>query len=57
MPKKKLNYWREPNENKEPDYCIACNGSGYYDVTGSPKCSSCKGTGENLNKQTKKADH
>ena len=26
--------------------CIACNGSGYYDTNGSPKCSSCKGTGK-----------
>ena len=24
---------------------IACNGSGYYDVKNSPKCSSCNGTG------------
>ena len=28
------------------DRCIACNGSGYYDSKGSPKCSSCKGTGK-----------
>lgn len=26
--------------------CYACNGSGYYDNTGSPKCSSCGGTGK-----------
>lgn len=26
--------------------CIACNGSGHYDNTGSPKCSSCGGTGK-----------
>lgn len=25
--------------------CIACAGSGYYDDHGSPKCSSCNGTG------------
>lgn len=25
--------------------CIACDGSGYYDNTNSPKCSSCNGTG------------
>lgn len=25
--------------------CHACNGSGYYDSTGSPKCSACEGTG------------
>jgi len=26
--------------------CLACNGSGYYDHDGSPKCSSCNGTGK-----------
>lgn len=26
--------------------CLACNGSGRYDDTGSPKCSSCGGTGK-----------
>lgn len=26
--------------------CIACNGSGYYDDTGSPPCSSCDGIGK-----------
>lgn len=25
--------------------CVACNGSGYYDTTNSPTCSSCEGTG------------
>jgi RecJ-like exonuclease len=25
--------------------CTACNGSGYYDNNGSPKCGSCDGTG------------
>lgn len=25
--------------------CSACNGSGIYDNTGSPKCGSCKGLG------------
>lgn len=25
--------------------CGACNGSGYYDNNGSPKCSACKGLG------------
>ena len=52
MPSKKKNnnYWKTPKQNSEPDYCIACNGSGYYDVTGSPKCSSCNGIGKNLKK-------
>ena len=25
--------------------CSACNGSGHYDHTNSPKCSACDGTG------------
>lgn len=48
--KKNNNYWKSPNKNKKPNYCIACNGSGYYDINGSPKCSSCNGTGKKLNK-------
>lgn len=30
---------------EETKICIACNGSGYYDVNGSPPCSACNGTG------------
>ena len=45
---RKNNYWTSPKENSEPKYCIACNGSGYYDHNGSPKCSSCNGTGKNV---------
>lgn len=26
--------------------CCACNGSGYYDHHGSPRCGSCGGTGK-----------
>jgi DnaJ-class molecular chaperone len=26
--------------------CTACSGSGRYDGNGSPKCSSCEGTGK-----------
>lgn len=26
--------------------CVACNGSGYYDAKGSPKCGACGGTGK-----------
>lgn len=29
--------------------CIACNGTGYYDAKGSPKCSACNGTGKEQN--------
>lgn len=28
--------------------CVACNGSGVYDTTGSPKCGSCDGTGKEV---------
>lgn len=34
--------------------CIACNGSGHYDIKGSPKCSFCGGTGKEL--PSRKAD-
>ena len=30
--------------------CTACNGSGYYDHNGSPKCGSCNGTGKEMYK-------
>ena len=26
--------------------CSACNGSGYYDNNGSPKCGACEGKGK-----------
>jgi DnaJ-class molecular chaperone len=26
-------------------FCYACNGTGYYDNTGSPKCGCCGGKG------------
>jgi len=26
--------------------CTACNGSGYYDNDGAPKCGACHGTGK-----------
>ena len=32
--------------------CLACNGSGYYDHNGSPKCGSCDGTGKEIYKPT-----
>lgn len=33
--------------------CTACNGSGYYDNTGSPCCGACDGTGKEFVKPTK----
>lgn len=32
-------------EKKPPKVCTACNGSGYYDAKGSPKCGACEGSG------------
>lgn len=29
----------------QPKKCMACNGSGRYDSTGSPPCGACNGTG------------
>ena len=34
-----------------PNPCVACNGSGRYDSTGSPKCGACNGTGEQASKE------
>ena len=31
--------------DRDPGKCVACNGDGHYDVTGSPLCAACKGTG------------
>lgn len=36
---------QEAAERTKPRKCIACNGSGRYDNTGSPKCGACNGTG------------
>ena len=50
----KQRYWIEKAKRAERFYtlvyghvleiCGACNGSGYYDNTGSPKCGCCEGT-------------
>lgn len=26
--------------------CVACNGTGHYDVKGAPSCGACNGTGK-----------
>jgi DnaJ-class molecular chaperone len=38
------NYWRW--HGVKMSVCMACNGSGYYDSFGSPKCSGCDGLGK-----------
>jgi hypothetical protein len=35
----------EYEEEREARRCVACNGSGHYDTTGSPPCAACCGTG------------
>lgn len=39
-------YYRRFVHGLKLEKCVACNGSGYYDNTGSPPCSSCGGTGK-----------
>lgn len=34
--------------------CSACNGSGYYDDNGSPKCGACEGTGKETYKDVER---
>ena len=43
---KRKEYYLQFIYKKKLIICIACNGSGHYDNTGSPKCSSCNGTGK-----------
>lgn len=47
-------YYKEHIEGWRLRPCSACSGSGYYDNTGSPKCSSCSGTGKERYKHEKK---
>lgn len=37
--------WFRENPGMDDGRCGACNGSGYYDHNGSPKCVACNGTG------------
>lgn len=39
-------YWYRFVYGHQQRNCTACSGSGYYDNNGSPKCSSCDGTGK-----------
>jgi len=43
-------HFEENVKGKKLESCTACNGSGYYDHNGSPKCSSCNGTGKERQK-------
>ena len=39
-------YFEKYVKGWEERLCTACNGSGYYDNNGSPKCGACDGTGK-----------
>ncbi len=53
--------WKERKEARTKQFndrfkrkmivCSACNGSGYYDDRGYPRCASCNGTGKILGKR------
>lgn len=36
---------KELEAERAKNKCVACNGTGHYDMFGSPKCSICNGTG------------
>jgi DnaJ-class molecular chaperone len=44
--KKRKGYYIVPKQKEL--ICSACNGSGKYDNTGSPKCGACNGTGKKI---------
>lgn len=39
-------FYMEHHHGYKKRRCIACNGSGRYDSSGSPPCASCNGTGK-----------
>lgn len=52
-----MNTWGERKKERTEYYksnvykwklkpCVACNGSGFYDNNGGPKCGACNGTGK-----------
>lgn len=43
--RKAIQEGKKLQKQQQKHVCVACNGSGRYDVSGSPKCSSCNGTG------------
>ena len=48
----RVKWWKENIESTKKRLCVACNGSGRYDSNGSPKCSSCGGSGKERYKPT-----
>jgi len=43
---KRTEHYNKYVKGVKEEPCGACNGSGYYDDDGSPKCGLCKGTGK-----------
>lgn len=43
---RKEHYEKQSKMKTRKRKCVACNGSGRYDNTGSPKCAACNGTGK-----------
>lgn len=43
--KMRTKFYLEQIHRQKQQPCSACNGSGHYDVNGSPKCNNCDGTG------------
>jgi DnaJ-class molecular chaperone len=41
---------QQQSKQQRDTVCYACNGTGKYDSTGSPKCDACNGTGKISNK-------
>lgn len=44
--KERTEYYEKYVKGWKLTICISCNGSGYYDHNGSPKCGACEGTGK-----------
>jgi DnaJ-class molecular chaperone len=53
MAKLKIRNGANYDRTAKESVCIACNGSGYYDDHGSPKCDACDGTGKDLSRVTR----
>ena len=48
---RRAEYYEQHIKGKKQSICGCCNGSGYYDHSGSPKCGNCNGTGKETGKE------
>jgi DnaJ-class molecular chaperone len=46
LSKRQKEFIKQEAERNLSKPCVACNGTGYYDDTNSPNCTSCDGTGK-----------